>query len=54
LEEIKRFDMPDFVPRREYLRELQKYGILPKDHDISSVVDCYDLDQRYWRSLWHK
>jgi cytochrome c553 len=53
LDEKKRFDMPGFVPRPEYIREMKKYGILPADHDPSQVVDVYDLEQRYWRSLWH-
>jgi len=53
LDEIKRFDMPDFVPRPEYIREMITYGILPIDHDSSLAVDVYDLEQRYWRSLWH-
>ncbi|MCL2710415.1 MAG: polysaccharide lyase family protein [Planctomycetaceae bacterium] len=53
LDEIKRFDMPDFVARPEYIREMKAYGILPAEHDPSSVVDVYDLEQRYWRSLWY-
>ncbi|MBL7153764.1 MAG: hypothetical protein ISS79_08600 [Phycisphaerae bacterium] len=28
LEEIKRFDMPDFKPRPAYVREMQRYGVL--------------------------
>ena len=52
LNEVKRFDMPDFVPRTEYIREMKRYGVLPADHDRSLPVDVYDLEQRYWRSLW--
>jgi hypothetical protein len=52
-EEIKRFDMPGFVPRPEYVREMKRYGILPVDHEFSAVVNTYDLEQQYWRSLWH-
>ena len=29
LHEIKRFDMPGFQPRAEYVREMRRYGILP-------------------------
>ena len=29
--EVKRFDMPDFRPRDEYIREMQRFGFLPKD-----------------------
>lgn len=54
LDEIKRFDMPDFVPRPEYIRELKKYGVLPPDHAPETPVDYYELEQEYWKSLWHK
>jgi hypothetical protein len=53
LDEMKRFDMVDFVPRPEYVREMKKYGILPMDHGPSDAVDVYDAEQRYWRSLWY-
>ena len=33
LDQIKRFDMPGFQPRYEYLREMKRYGILPPDFD---------------------
>ena len=53
LNEIKRFDMPGFVPRRGYIREMKKYEILPESHDENAPVDPYALDQAYWKSLWH-
>jgi hypothetical protein len=52
LDTIKRFDMPDFLPRPEYTREMKRFGILPKDHDPKTPVNYYDLDQKYWQSLW--
>ena len=54
LENIKRFDMPEFVPRKPYLQEMQRYGILPEDCDLTQPLDPYQLDQQYWRSLWHE
>ncbi len=51
---IKRFDMPGFRPRPQYLREMKLYGILPTDHRDDAEVDGYGLDQRYWRSLWYR
>ena len=30
--QIKRFDMPGFRPRPDYLREMRRYGVLPADH----------------------
>ena len=51
LSEIKRFDMPGFQPRYEYLREMKRYGVLPADFDLKNPpkVDAYDLDRRYWQ-----
>ncbi|MDR1485527.1 MAG: hypothetical protein LBT09_11980, partial [Planctomycetaceae bacterium] len=54
LDVVKRFDMPDFKPRPEYIREMKRFGILPKDFDPKTPVDYYDLDQKYWQSLWFK
>ncbi|NQU26206.1 MAG: hypothetical protein HQ567_33380, partial [Candidatus Nealsonbacteria bacterium] len=54
LASIKRFDMPGFLPRPQYLRELRHYGILPPDHPDDAKVDVYALDRDYWQSLWHR
>ena len=54
LDEIKRFDMPGFIPRLQYIREMKKYGILPSNTDPNQVFDTYQLDQNYWKSLWYK
>lgn len=54
LDGIKRFDMPGFQPVPQYLREMRRYGVLPAGHPDDAPVDPYELDQRYWRSLWHK
>lgn len=55
LDEIKRFDMPGFRPRPEYLREMVRYGILPEDFDVDNAsVDPYDLDRRYWDSFIYR
>jgi mono/diheme cytochrome c family protein/cytochrome c553 len=54
LNTIKRFDMPNFQPRPEYIREMKRFGILPKDFDPNTPVDYYSLDQKYWQSLWFK
>ena len=51
---IKRFDMPGFQPRPEYLREMRHYSVLPPDHADDTPVDPYALDQAYWRSLWYR
>jgi len=51
LEEIKRFDMPGFTPLPQYVREMQRFGIIT---DAVAPIDPYRTDQEYWRSLWHK
>ncbi len=52
LESIKRFDMPGFRPTSSYVREMQRYGILPADLGDGAQIDVYATDEAYWRSLW--
>jgi hypothetical protein len=33
--EVKRFDMPGFHPRPEYVREMKRYGVLPPTFDAT-------------------
>jgi len=55
LDGITRFDMENFQPRPEYLREMMRYGILPADFEPGKTrVDVYELDRAYWKSLWYK
>ncbi|MCP4263514.1 MAG: hypothetical protein GY774_39310 [Planctomycetes bacterium] len=54
LDKIKRFDMPDFLPRPAYLREMKRYGILPMDITDNAAIDVYATDRDYWQSLWYK
>jgi len=55
LDQIKRFDMPGFVPNRHYLREMKAYGALPASFDPGKDrVDPYRVDETYWRSFWHR
>ena len=55
LDSMTRFNMPNFTPRLAYLREMKRYGILPADFDpAKQKVDVYDLDRRYWESLWYQ
>ena len=52
--QLTRFDMPNFKPRREYFREMKRYGILPASFDPEKdSFDVYELDQKYWESLWY-
>lgn len=52
LEAIKRFDMPGFSPRKDWVREMKRYGVLASDQP-PTPIDFYSVEQQYWRSLWY-
>ncbi|MDP8243935.1 MAG: discoidin domain-containing protein [Candidatus Hinthialibacter antarcticus] len=53
--DLTRFDMAHFKPRKEYFREMIKYGVLPASFDpASDPYDVYQIDRAYWQSLWHQ
>lgn len=52
--EVKRFDMPDFRPMPQWVREMKHYGILPEDLPADAEIDVYETERRYWQSLWYK
>jgi hypothetical protein len=47
----KRFDMPGFRPNQHYIREMQRFGFLPKDLKSTDPIDCYAVDRAYWDSF---
>ncbi len=50
----KRFDMPGFRPNEHYIREMQRFGCLPRDLGPEDPVDIYKTDEAYWRSFWYQ
>ena len=54
LKEHKRFDMPGFVPRSDWVREMKRYGVLPECVTPEDVTDVYAMESKYWESLWHQ
>lgn len=54
LDTIRRFDMPGFQPRPEYVREMRRYGILPVTGKEDQPIDVYAADRAYWQSTWHR
>ena len=54
LDNITRFDMPDFRPGPPYVREMKRYGIIPENLAADAKIDVYATDRAYWRSLWYK
>jgi len=53
LAQVKRFDMPDFYPRQDWVREMKRFGILATDYPTSARIDVYATEQKYWQSLWY-
>jgi len=53
LDEIKRFDMPGFRPREQWVREMKRYGILPADTKPDAPINVYEVERQYWKSLWY-
>ncbi len=51
LQEGKRFDMPGFRPNEHYIREMQRFGFLPKDLKPEDPIDVYAVDRAYWDSF---
>jgi hypothetical protein len=54
LDEIKRFDMPGFQPRPEYIREMKRFNVLPASFDARQPLDYYETDRRYWDSFIYR
>lgn len=50
----KRFDMPGFRPNEHYIREMQRFGILPKNLGPNDPIDVYATDRAYWNSFNHR
>ena len=50
--EGKRFDMADFRPNEHYIREMQRFGFIPKDLGPTEPVDVYAVDKAYWDSFY--
>jgi mono/diheme cytochrome c family protein len=53
LDQIKRFDMADFAPRPDWVREMERYGILPPQRAGDAKLDVYAVERKYWESLWY-
>lgn len=52
LQARKRFDMPGFRPNEHYIREMQRFGFLPKDLGPDDPIDVYAVDKAYWDSFY--
>jgi hypothetical protein len=49
-----RFCLPDFVPNRFYIQEMQNFRVLPDPLPPDYQLDAYATDRAYWRSHWHR
>jgi len=52
LARVKRFDMSGFEPRKDWVRELKRYGNLSAQH--TGPIDPYAVERAYWSSFWHQ
>jgi hypothetical protein len=52
-EKNTRFDMPQFHPRLDWVREMKRYGILRADYQPGQPIDVYAIEREYWKSLWY-
>lgn len=50
----KRFDMAGFRPNKYYIREMQRFGFLPRELGPEDPVDYYAVDRAYWDSFLHR
>jgi len=50
----KRFDMPGFRPNQHYIREMQRFGFLPKELKPEDPIDVYAVDRAYWDSFHYR
>ena len=37
-----------------YMREMKRFGILPRSLKPTDPVDPYKTDRMYWESLWYQ
>jgi hypothetical protein len=49
-----RFDLAGFRPRKDWVREMKRYGVLTLDLPESAKLDCYAIEREYWKSLWYQ
>jgi hypothetical protein len=54
LRQHKRFDLPGFRPNRFYVREMQRFGVLPGDLPPDAPVDVHATDRAYWAAFIHR
>lgn len=53
LDDVKRFDMPGFRPRADWVREMKRYGVLDPETKPTDPIDFHATERRYWESLWY-
>ena len=46
LAQSKRFDMPGFQPRADWVREMERYGVLDAGNTASGFIDYYAVERK--------
>ena len=49
--ESTHFSIRPFYPNPWYVREMQRYGVLPEDYVPGTPIDPYETDRKYWELL---
>ena len=49
-----RFDLSNFRPRVDWVREMKRFEILPEGMTPLAPINVYEAERKYWRSLWYK
>ena len=55
LAKVPRYGTPEFKPNKQYVREMVKFGVLPKEFKFNhEPIDVFETDQRYWELFWYR
>ena len=54
LDRMTRFDMDNFQPGKDYIREMKRYGTLPPDFKSGDPINTYEVDKKYFELLYNE
>ncbi|MCX6904500.1 MAG: hypothetical protein NTW03_13670, partial [Verrucomicrobia bacterium] len=55
LDSTPRYGTAAFKPNPQYVREMKRFGILPRGFDVAKDrLDVFATDEKYWESLWYR
>jgi hypothetical protein len=55
LDKRPRYGTAGFRPNHQYIREMNRYGVLPESFELSQQpLDVFQADNAYWKTFWHR